>query len=114
MDDNKKQDLIDELRESLTTLYDKYNNGKRNGALIFIEELDGYLRIGIKLDFDQSQISFMSSDYSLIDIHSNNINSTNVRFKDGEIKKLKDIEEDSPEYVFLIELLNKIKKAKVK
>ena len=26
MDDNKKQDLIDELRESLTTLYDKYNN----------------------------------------------------------------------------------------
>lgn len=114
MDDNKKQDLIDELRESLTTLYDNYNNGNRNGALIFIEELDGYLRIGKELDFDQSQITFMNNDYSLINIHSNNINSTTVKFEDGEIKGLKDIEEDSPEYVFLIELLNKIKKAKVK
>ncbi len=114
MDINSKQDLLNELRESFITLYDKYNNGNRNGALIFIEELDGYLRIGIELNFDQSQISFMNSDYSLIDIHSNNINSTNVRFMDGKIRSLKDIEEDSPEYYFLTEMLEKIKKGKSK
>ena len=112
--DNSKQDLLNELRESFITLYDKYNNGNRNGALIFIEELNGYLRMGTELNFDQSQISFMNNDYSLIDIHSNNINSTNVRFMNGEIKRLKDIGEDSPEYVFLTEILKKAEKRKSK
>lgn len=109
-----KQDLFNELRQSLISLYDKYNNGNRNGALIFIEELDGYLRMGKELDFDQSQITFMNNYYSLINIHSNNINSTTVRFEDGEIKGLKDIEEDSPEYVFLTEILKKAEKGKSK
>lgn len=112
--DNSKQDLLNELRESFITLYDKYNNGNRNGALIFIEELNGYLRIGKELDFDQNQISFLNSDYSLIDIRSNDINSTSVRLGKGEIKRLKDIGEDSPEYVFLTEILKKAEKRKSK
>ena len=33
---------------------------------------------------------------------------------DGKIRSLKDIEEDSPEYVFLTEMLEKIKKGKSK
>ena len=118
MDDNKKiqllSNLLTDLRQSLIDLYDKYNESRRNGTLIFIEELNGYLRVGIDLDFDQNEISFMNFENSFVRIPSNDIKSATVRLKDGEQIRFVDIGIDSSEYYFLTELQQNAKKSKSK
>ena len=113
MSDIEKKELLHNLRESLTNLYDDYTKGNRNGTAIFVDELNGFLRMGKELDFDQSQISFMNISNSFIKL-SNNIKSSTVRFENKEEISLRDIEEDSPEYVFLTEILKKAEKGKSK
>ena len=114
MDDNKKiqllSNLLTDLKQSLIDLYDKYNDSRRNGTLIFIEELNGYLRVGIDLDFDQNEISFMNLENSFVRIPSNDIKSATVRLKDGEQIRFIDVEIDSSEYYFLTELQQNAKK----
>lgn len=120
MGDNKTQklqllsNLLSDLRQSLIELYDKYDDSKRKGTLIFIEELNGYLRVGIDLNFDQNEISFMNLENSFVRIPSNDIKSATVRLKDGEQIRFIDVEIDSSEYYFLTELQQNAKKGKTK
>lgn len=110
---NNNLDLVRKIRESLESLYSLYDGNIGGGDLIIVDELDGILYKGKKLHFDQALISFKNKE-GLIKINGyaeddKTLYGSSVKLSKTEKEvSFYNLEENSEEYLLLLELYKNI------
>lgn len=102
---------IKTIKRLLEDLYRLYNYGN-NGEMVIIDELDCFIYKGKELHYDQNLIMYSSSDGTIkidgIEKDNSIINKSYIKIKENEEVKFDALNENSEEFNFLNNVIEKI------